>query len=117
MKIPTLFALVLLLGCITSEVNAGSQWVSGKVDKIYVQDRFYGGCVVHVDNWISTTLDCPVGWFSLDCVGDFNTKASAAKMYELAQLSYATSTSIQAVVSDSRKHNGYCVASGVQLNK
>lgn len=116
-RVLTFFMSVFLIASLSVEVMAGSQWVSGKVDKIYIQDKFYGGCVVHVDNWTSTSLSCPTGWFSLDCHGDFNSKSEAVRMYDLAQLSYATSTTLQANVTDSKKHNGYCVATGVQLNK
>ena len=80
-------------------------------------DRF-GGCMVALNVAPSASgLDCPAGskWVTFSCTGEHTTKADALRMYDAAQLAFVTGRRVIVWVDDTRKHNGHCFASRIDV--
>lgn len=109
--------IIILIFIIPSISNAGSAWIKeAKVTQTLIMDENYGDCMIHLDINISEVgLDCPGKWVSLSCSGDFNTKATASRMYDLALMTGAMGKKVTLRVTDSKKHNGYCVANRLDV--
>ena len=60
-------------------------------------------------------LDCPSSWVSFSCTGDFATKDSASRSFDMAQIALLTGATVHLRVDDTKKHNQYCFASRIDL--
>jgi len=79
---------------------------------------YYGGCMAYLAKPISTakpSLNCPSNWVSFSCDGTYAPKDAAYLMYDQAQLAWATKRPVSVVIDDTKKHNGYCFASRLDL--
>ncbi|WP_296809861.1 hypothetical protein [Thiocapsa sp.] len=52
---------------------------------------------------------------SFSCSGHFTDAVRAFRMLDQAQLALAMNKTVMIVVDDSRRHNGYCFASRIDL--
>ena len=80
-------------------------------------DRF-GGCMAALDVSPSDSgLDCPVGgkWVTFSCTGEHATKSDALRMFDSAQLAFVTGRRVRVWVDDTRKHNGHCFVSRIDV--
>ena len=80
-------------------------------------DRF-GGCMAALDVAPSDSgLNCPVGsrWVTFSCTGEHATKADAMRMFDSAQLAFVTGRRVRVWVDDTRKHNGHCFVSRIDV--
>ncbi len=78
----------------------------------------FGGCMAALDVSPSESgLDCPVGgkWVTFSCTGEHATKADALRMYDSAQLAFVTGRRVRVWVDDTRKHNGHCFVSRIDV--
>ena len=81
-------------------------------------DGRFGGCMAALDVAPSDHgLDCPVGskWVTFSCTGEHTTTADALRMYDSAQLAFVTGRRVLVWVDDTRKHNGHCFASRIDV--
>lgn len=107
-RLSLLAALITLTTLPTYAVNA---FVTGKIEKTMISDRFYGGCMIlGTAELADAGLDCPSRWITFSCTGEFNEKDVAARKFDAAQLALATNKTFSALVTDTKKHNGYCFA-------
>jgi len=60
-------------------------------------------------------LDCPNQWVSFSCTGTFTTKDIAYRMFDSAQMAYALGKEVFIEVDDTKKHNGFCYASRIDV--
>ena len=61
-------------------------------------------------------LNCPVGkWVTFSCTGELTSKSSAMRLYDSAQLAFVTGRTVRIWVDDTKKHNGYCFASRIDV--
>lgn len=72
----------------------------------------YGYCMVRLNKNPSTVgLNCPADpLVSLDCKGNFSTKAATGNLVSAAQLAFVAGKSVRITITDSQKINGFCVA-------
>ena len=78
----------------------------------------FGGCMAALDVAPSDSgLDCPVGgkWVTFSCTGEHATKADALRMFDSAQLAFVTGRRVRVWVDDTRKHNGHCFVSRIDV--
>lgn len=77
------------------------------IDRLLTEHERFGQCMVYTKE--TPTIDCPANWFSMDCKGSFNSKETTRRLWDSAQLAYATESRVVIVLTDQQKHNGYCV--------
>ena len=106
---------ILVLSLLLSPAHSATQFITGKITKVWIADGYYGNCLVQIDNFASPAVNCPANWFSFSCTGDFNKKEISSRMLEMAQMSLVLSRTIGVAVDDTKKHNGYCTATEVEL--
>lgn len=81
-------------------------------------DGRFGGCMAALDVAPSASgLDCPAGskWVTFSCTGEHTSTADALRMYDSAQLAFVTGRRVLVWVDDTRKHNGHCFASRIDV--
>lgn len=77
----------------------------------------FGGCMVALSVSPSEEgLDCPTSkWVTFSCTGVHTSKSNALRMYDSALLAFATGRTVRVWVDDSRKHNGHCFVSRIDV--
>ena len=81
-------------------------------------DGRFGGCMAALEVAPSESgLECPVGskWVTFSCTGEHATKADGLRMFDAAQLAFVTGRRVRVWVDDTRKHNGHCFASRIDV--
>jgi hypothetical protein len=114
-----LIAALVLASCAMPTL-ANIATISGAtIQRTLLQEGSVGGCMILLDKSIKDAgLDCPASnWVSLDCDGAYASKASAQRILDSAQLAFALNKRVFMKVDDSKKHNGYCVATRIDLLK
>jgi hypothetical protein len=76
-----------------------------------IDDENFGGCMARIaPQPASRSLNCPGGWVTFSCSGDFTTVETGNRKFQAAQLAMMTGTMVFIQVDDLRKHNGFCYA-------
>lgn len=77
----------------------------------------YGGCMAALSvNPLNEGLDCPASsWVTFDCVGKYVTRSAAMRMFDSAQMAFLTERKVRVHVDDSRKHNGFCLVTRIDV--
>ena len=95
----------------------------GRVDG-YVQQVLmtsgdaFGGCMAKLSVDPATVLpECRPYWISFSCSGHFMDPVRALRMYDHAQMAVATNYRVAVSFTDNSLHNGYCVASRIDVFK
>ena len=99
-----------------SAVNAATGWVQNtKVTKVSSHHELFGGCMAYLSKK-NTSLDCSQ-WITFDCTGelDGNTKSDGNRKFNSAQLALVTGNKVKVQVTDSKKINGQCFATRVDV--
>lgn len=81
-------------------------------------DGSFGGCMAALDVAPSESgLNCPAGsrWVTFSCTGEHATVSEALRMYDSAQLAFVTGRRVRVWVDDTRKHNGHCFVSRIDV--
>ena len=81
-------------------------------------DGAFGGCMAALDVAPSDSgLDCPVGsrWVTFSCSGEHATTPDALRMFDSAQLAFMTGRKVRVWVDDTRKHNGHCFVTRIDV--
>ena len=81
-------------------------------------DGTFGGCMAALDVAPADSgLNCPVGskWVTFSCTGEHATEADGLRMYDSAQLAFVTGRRVRVWVDDTRKHDGHCFASRIDV--
>lgn len=81
-------------------------------------NTLYGGCMARIskrDIAAETGLDCPTDWVTFSCSGDFLSLSDSSRLLNAAQMADALDLSMNMVLDDSRKHNGFCLSTRVQF--
>ncbi len=80
----------------------------------------YGGCMVALGVAVSKAVpivNCPGNWVSFSCNGTYISKDLAFYMLDQAQLALSLNKQVFVTVDDTKKHNGYCFASRIDVIK
>ncbi len=113
--------LTVLSFCIiitTSPLFAAKGFIKTTVEAIVVTTPVtFGGCMIKMGvKANSTGLNCTNNnYISLSCTGDFNSKDLSYKMLDTAQMALALGNEVNLQIYDTKKHNGYCVASRIDI--
>ena len=80
-------------------------------------DDRWGGCMVILSvSPADKGLDCPeTGWVTFSCSGTHTSKSNALRMYDSALLAFVTERTVRVWVDDTRKHNGYCFVTRIDV--
>lgn len=112
----------VLASCVLmiTSINAFSDTSTfiGTIERVLIDDVYYGGCMIQVSESISSKLPaCNEGWVSLDCRSAFpeTTKSIAAHKLSQAQLALVADKTVYLEVTDTRKANGYCLATRIDV--
>lgn len=113
-------AAVLLAALASSTAWAATaRIVSATVNSVLVDAVSYGGCMASLSVSPKTLLPgCNATWVSFGCSGEGGSDAVRGyRMLDQAQLALATNKVVAVNVDDSRKFNGYCFASRIDVIK
>ena len=102
-------AYVTILLLVSSLGIAAETRHSGNVVELLIDKSAYGGCMIAIQGYDSPP-GCRSKWVSMDCNGSFHDKSAARLMLESAQMAYALGKDFSVMVSDEKKHDGWCVA-------
>ena len=81
-----------------------------------VADESFGGCMVALSVSPSDMgLNCASRWVTFSCTGTYTSKSSALRMYDSAQLAFVTGRTVRVWVDDTKKENGHCFASRIDV--
>lgn len=92
--------------------------IEARVTRTLAAAEAFGGCMAALDVSPSDSgLNCPVGgrWVTFSCTGEHASKADALRMFDSAQLAFVTGRRVRVWVDDTRKHNGHCFASRIDV--
>lgn len=102
----------------TSAFGAGAQIVATVTRTLVQPDGTFGGCMAALSVSPSSVLpSCLPNWVTFSCTGDFGDVVLAYRELDQAQLALAGDHQVVVQVDDSRKHNGYCYASRIDVLK
>lgn len=114
MKVKKIMTVSLFVAgfAIANTVQASGFWKSGTVQRILVDEQFYGGCMMLLSTRIAN--GCPNnGWISLDCEGKFGKNGKS--MLNSAMMAMYLGKKVSAYVHNHWKINSYCVARRIDL--
>ena len=107
--------------CTTLLLLAGTAYgatgnITTNLNRLLSHETAFGGCMARLDvRPNSTGLDCKGFFVSFDCTGDFASSSAARRNYELAQIALIANATVTVFLDDTRKHNGYCYVSRIDL--
>lgn len=113
-----LCAVILIVA--SSSAIADSGGVTADVSTVLIDDALFGGCMIKLSQDINDRLPaCAEDWVTLDCLAAFpeSTKSGAQTKLSLAQLAFVANKQIYVAVTDTRKANGYCFATRLEINQ
>ena len=112
------FATLLMSVFLTQPTQAATAQVQAEVRRTLTvaDDEKFGGCMVVLSVSPSEEgLDCSSSWVSFSCSGTFTSKSNALRMFDSAQLAFVTGKTVIVEVDDTKKHNGHCFASRIDV--
>ena len=81
---------------------------------LLTSDAEFGGCLVKPNASISSRLNCPDTWVTLDCAGTLGgSKAAGQRRFDAVTLAVLTGQKVTFRINDERKINGWCAADRV----
>ena len=110
--------VVLASVLLAASAHGTTMRITGEVSRLLAtEDTKWGGCMVSLNvSPMDSGLDCPTHlWVTLSCTGEHTSRSAALRMYDLAQMAFVTGNRIHIWVDDTRKHNGACFASRIDV--
>ncbi len=109
-------AILLAILASTPAFAATAFIPNAQVNRVMVHGDGFGGCMANLSvNPQSLLPGCGPGWVTFSCTGNFTDAVRAYRMLDQAQLALAANKNVSVVVDDSRKHNGYCFATRIDV--
>lgn len=108
----------LALSCSMGALS-DSKTFNAKVKNVLVDDSNFAGCMVNLTVDPQTYLpNCETWWGTMDCLNLFpeSTSSISANKLAQAQLALITGKGVRVRITDSRKANGYCFVSRIDVN-
>jgi len=114
---PILSTLILSTILASTVAQGATASLNGKIDRVMIHnDGGFGGCMAQLSvNPKAALPACGGGWVTFSCTGDFTDPVSAYRSFDQAQLALATHKNVLVVIDDSRRHNGYCFATRIDV--
>lgn len=100
-------------------VAADSATFNAKVKNVLVDDSYFAGCMVNLTVNPQTLLpNCESWWGTMDCAKEFPESTASLPSNKLAQaqLALVTQKGVRVRITDTRKANGYCFVSRIDVN-
>ena len=109
-------ALSMLVLFATSAQAATAEVEADVRRTLTVADDRFGGCMVALSKSPSEEgLNCSSSWVTFSCDGTYTSKSRALRMYDSAQLAFVTGRTVKIWVDDTKKHNGHCFATRIDV--
>ena len=89
---------------------------TAKIETLLIDGNNYGKCMIYGSSF-NPSNNCPANWFTIDCAGEFRPKEDARRMWDSVQLAYALDSTVEIVINDSYKHNGYCLVERMKIER
>lgn len=118
MSAKSILSTVILSTALASTAALGATAaLTGKVNRVMIKnDGGFGGCMAQLSvNPKAALPACGGGWVTFSCTGDFTDRVSAYRSIDQAQLAVAANKNVLVVIDDSRRHNGYCFATRIDV--
>lgn len=110
--IKLLLSSLILLGLSNSALS-GEFWRTGNVIRILSGNENFGKCMILMSTKVLN--GCPNnGWVSLDCADKYSTGNSKNKL-AIALTALAINKKVSVKIDNTKKHNGYCVATRIDI--
>lgn len=119
MKSELLFSICTALGIIVAPAVYGAQAnINAKVlGTLVAEEALWGGCMARLSVDPQMVLPgCGPNWVTFSCSGDHVSKDIAYRMLDAAQLAQVTDRPAFLIITDEKKHNGYCFARRIDVN-
>lgn len=110
----TKITLVALLALPSLSIGA-EFWKSGKVNRILIDSTSYGKCMIQLS--VALGNNCTSNWVSLDCEGRYLDKGDGDRFLDIAYIAQTMDKKVSVKIDNAKKHNGYCVATRLDLLK
>ena len=118
MKGQKLFGALMALGLTFAPLVYGAQAnMNAKILRTLVaEEELWGGCMARLSVDPQTVLPaCGPIWVTFSCSGEHVSKDIAYRMLDAAQLAQVTDRSVFLIITDEKKHNGYCFARRIDV--
>jgi hypothetical protein len=118
MNVRLFFTAIFLASISISPARAGTDWLVGQVNQFLYDDAAFAGCLMGVTADVSGAPNtvCTGGYVTLDCTGELGTsKSISAAKVNAGQLAWVTGKNIYFKIDDSKKINGYCLATHLKV--
>lgn len=92
--------------------------IDTRITRTLVAADAFGGCMAALDVAPSESgLDCRAGskWVTFSCTGEHAARSAALRMFDSAQLAFVMERRVRVWVDDTRKHNGFCFVSRIDV--
>jgi hypothetical protein len=112
--------ITLLLAISAMPSFADKAWVTNAtIQRSLVEQGKFGGCMMQLDKSVKDTgLNCPAAnWVSFDCDGLYGSTLTSLRIYDTALMAFALEKTVNVRVDDTKFHDGYCVATRIDLQK
>ena len=116
LKVRMVFAAILMWLC-AFPVAADTARITAFIEATRVTgDGTFGGCMASLSKDPAEVLPaCKSSWVTFSCDGTYTDPVLAYRMLDQAQLALATGMKVLVFVDDSKMHNGYCLASRINV--
>ena len=88
---------------------------TGTVKRILVETSYYGKCMIQLP--VNIENGCSSSWVSLDCEGKYLDKGDGDRLLNIALIAQNMGKSVSVKIDSTKKHDGYCVATRIDLLK
>ena len=105
---------VLLLFAVSGHCVIDMQ--TALIERTLADSSSFGKCMLFSLSF-QPANSCPGNWVSLDCDGNYHSKADGNRMWDSAQLALALNLRVRVWINDAKKINGYCVADRLDILK
>lgn len=89
-------------------VNGATVWST-----MITADTTYGGCMALLSTPVGS--GCTGNWVTFSCTADFTDKDRAYRMLDTAQMAFSLSKRVNVQVDNTKKHNGFCFVTRIDV--
>lgn len=107
----------IVMCLLATSAAANTAIFSASVERTLVTaDSSFGGCMARLSKIPKDVLPaCRDRWVTFSCDGTYTDPVRAYRMLDQAQLALATGLAVRIFADDSKLHDGYCFAYGIDV--
>ncbi len=113
------FLIILFAALSVNSVVAGTGW-TGKTKiarTLSHAEGDYGGCMAQLESSNQSAICGGSHWYSFDCKGFYISAGSGKRAYATALSAFVAEKYVDMEVDNSRKANGYCLVTRIDMVK